>query len=408
MGAEWLTDFSWGFSTLECLWRASWQGAPWAALVWGLSHAVPRMPSALRAGLWWLVSLKFVLSLGALSPVQLPLLPTLIPGRVESMGPEENVATPDTMALMGDGVPWRHGGAAVLLVAWGLGIAWQLKGHVRAWSRMRRLRLRAMPLRQPDIEKAISELASAAGLRRVPCLLMSDEMASPLATGLISPVIVLPAQAVRCLDLESVRMAVAHELAHFQRRDLWFGWVPALAESVLFFHPLVRKTAQEYALAREEACDAEALRLTGAAPGDYGQLLLTFGVTRTHGTAAVLGASTHIHTLHRRLSMLEHVDVSTPRRRTSLRVALLLLGLAVLLPVQLVAREQTASPRARSDSAAPEVATPAVVATKVSAAPIPSAPPAAPSLNPAPVPSAPSLPWSPDDALWSPDGPDRC
>ena len=60
---------------MEGLWRASWQGALCAAVVWALTRALPRMPSALRAGLWWLVSLKFVLSLGVLGPVPLPLLP---------------------------------------------------------------------------------------------------------------------------------------------------------------------------------------------------------------------------------------------------------------------------------------------------------------------------------------------
>src|SRR4029453_102188 len=125
---------------------------------------------------------------------------------------------------------------------------------------------------------------------------------------------------------------------------LWLGWVPALAETVLFFHPLVRKASREYALAREEACDAEALRLTGAEPGDYGQLLLAFGVTRAHGTAAALGASAHVHALHRRLTMLEHVDVSSPRGRTWLRVALCAVGLVALVPFQVVAQAPAASP----------------------------------------------------------------
>lgn len=408
MGTEWLTDFGWGFSALEGLWRASWQGALWAALVWALTRAVPHMPSALRAGLWWLVSLKFVLSLGTLSPVPLPLLSMPVPAGVESVGQGERMAAPSLVAPSRDALPWRQVGAAVLLIAWGVGMAWQLKGHVRAWNSMRRLRLRALPLRQADIEKALQELSSAAGLRRVPRLLMSEEVTSPLAMGMLSPAVVLPVQGVRCLDLEALRMALAHELAHFQRRDLWLGWVPALAESVLFFHPLVRKTAREYALAREEACDAEALRLTGAAPGDYGQLLLSFGVTRAQGTAAALGASAHIHTLHRRLSMLEHVDVSAPRRRTSLRAALLLLGLAVLLPFQLVAREQPESQRAGSDSTAQELATPAVVAPEVTAAIAPPSPPAAPRPETVPVPVPPKLPWTPDEALWAPERADRC
>ena len=411
MGTEWLMDLGWGRSALEGLWRASWQGALWAALVWALTRAVPRMPSALRAGLWWLVSLKFVLSLGTLSPVQLALLPAPEPEPVSA----EPVASTAVMPITGMIVaaaapaekasdaplPWRQVGVGLLLVAWGLGIAWQMRGHLLAWASVRRIRGRALPLRHPEIEEAVRELASRAGLRRVPRLLVSEEVTSPLATGLLAPVVVLPARAVRRLDTDALQMALAHELAHFLRRDLWLGWVPVVAEIVLFFHPLVRKAAREYALAREEACDAEALHLTGAEPGDYGQLLLTFGVTRTHGTAAALGASAHVHTLHRRLTMLEHVDVSTPRTRALLRAALVVLGLAVLVPFQVVARESGAPPLPRKVAVQPAVApAPAAsVAPKVAPAPVvaPATKVAAvPVVNPAPmvaaVPPAPPAP----------------
>ncbi len=420
MGTEWLMDLGWGHSALEGLWRASWQGALWAAVVWALTRVFPRMPSSLRAGLWWLVSLKFVLSLGTLAPVRIPLLPASEPEPVAALAEpvESSAAVPITVVTVAAAapaavaseapVPWRQVGVGVLLAAWGLGIAWQLRGHLRAWASVRRLRLRALPLSHPEIEEAVSELASRAGLRRVPRLLVSEEVTSPLATGLLSPVVVLPARAVRRLDTEALQMALAHELAHFLRRDLWLGWVPVVAEIVLFFHPLVRKAAREYALAREEACDAEALHLTGAEPGDYGQLLLTFGVTRTHGTAAALGASAHLHTLHRRLTMLEHVDVSTHRIRASLKAALAVLGLAVLVPFQVVAREQAASPP--TPKAAPTVAAapaaPAVpVAPKVAAAPavapapkvaavpvVAPAPPAPPAPREAPAPPAPPAP----------------
>ncbi|HYI02561.1 M56 family metallopeptidase [Hyalangium sp.] len=401
MGTQWLMDFGWGHSALEGLWRASWQGGLWAAVVWALTRAVPRMPSALRAGLWWLVSLKFVLSLATLAPVPLPLLPApaAAPGRdvpLESVsgapvtGVTVVTAAQPRLALEG-AVPWRQVGVAVLLVAWGLGVAWQLRRHLRAWASVRSLRLRALPLRHSGIEEAVRELASCAGLRRVPRLLVSEEVTSPLATGLLSSVVVLPARAVGRLDVDALRMALAHELAHFQRRDLWLGWVPAVAETVLFFHPLVRKAVREYALAREEACDAEALHLTGAEPGDYGQLLLTFGVTRTHGTAAALGASAHIHTLHRRLTMLEHVDVSTPRGRAPLRAALLVLGLAALVPFQVVAREQTASPPppARApDPAATVLAAPKLV-VQASVVPVVAPVPLTPKV--APVPTVPKI-----------------
>jgi hypothetical protein len=33
-------------------------------------------------------------------------------------------------------------------------------------------------------------------------------------------------------------MALAHELAHLRRGDLWLGWLPAIAQRLFFFHPL--------------------------------------------------------------------------------------------------------------------------------------------------------------------------
>jgi bla regulator protein BlaR1 len=413
MSTEWMMDVSWGLAALEGLWRASWQGALWAAGVWAVTRAVPRMPAALRAGLWWLVSLKFVLALGWLGPVRLPLLPAPAPTPapvVEAPAVENADGVPLTVVTVGPahaharekaGVPWRQAAVAALLTAWGLGIAWQLRGHLRAWSAVRRLRRLALPLRHPVIEEALRELASEAGLSRVPRLLSSREVKSPLATGLLSPVVVLPARALERLDEDALRMALAHELAHFQRRDLWLGWVPALAETVFFFHPLVRKAAREYALAREEACDAEALRLTGAEPGDYGQLLLTFGVTRSHGTAAALGASAHLHALHRRLTMLEHVDVSSPRGRAPLRAALLVLGLTVLVPFQVVARAPP-SPLQQALGQTPPALAPAA-SSKGAPAPVIAQAPVAPPATKAPAaPAAPGTPAAPKVASVPP------
>jgi beta-lactamase regulating signal transducer with metallopeptidase domain len=393
MGTEWLSNLGWGHPALEGLWRASWQGALWAGLVWALTRALPRMPSSLRAALWWLVCLKFVLCLAGLEPIPLPLLPAPAPAPAEATVVEPPtvlptpVVAPRAVMASEEQVPWRQAWVMALLAAWGLGIAWQLWGHLKAWSAVRGLRRRALPLRHARMEETLRELARAAGLRRVPRLLVSEEVKSPLATGLLSTVVVLPAKALRCLEVEALRMALAHELAHFQRRDLWLGWVPAVAESVLFFHPLVRKAAREYALAREEACDAEALRLTGAEPGDYGQLLLAFGVTRAHGTAAALGASAHIHALHRRLSMLEHVDVSSPRGRAPLRVALCAVGLVALVPFQVVAREPAAPQPPAASSAAP-------VAPPAAPSPAPAAPPA-PAPKVAAQPPAPPAPVAP-------------
>ncbi|MCP3139632.1 M56 family metallopeptidase [Pyxidicoccus xibeiensis] len=464
METGWLSDVGgWASAWPEGLWRASWQGALCAALVWALARAWPRMPASLRAGLWWLVALKFVVSLGWMPAVPLPLLPAPLAARVElalkgdgrvasreqgapglavtergeasrgqgssglavtgqtsapvaSLAPVEQVRVTDAAAPRAElesvprPVPWLHVVTLVLLVAWLAGVVWQVRGHVKGWASMRRLRQRARPLEHPVLESEVRTLSSVAGLRRVPALLVSDSVVSPLATGLLSPVVVLPAKAVRRLPVEALRMALAHELAHLRRGDLWLGWVPALAEALLFFHPLARRAAREYALAREEACDAEALRLTGAEPADYGELLLAFGVTRAHGTAAAHGASAHIHALHRRLSMLEHVEAVPARPRRLLKVALSALGLAALVPFQVVAQEAAEKSGTPAPASAPKPAAEASKAPAPASAPKPAAeaskaseadtrpgrvasvPPAPPTPRVASVPPAPPAP----------------
>ena len=75
-------------------------------------------------------------------------------------------------------------------------------------------------------------------------------------------------------------MAIAHELAHLQRGDLWLAWLPAVAQRLFFFHPAVTWALREYALNREAACDARVLEQTGVVPQAYGHLLLRLGVAR--------------------------------------------------------------------------------------------------------------------------------
>ncbi|AEI64452.1 M56 family metallopeptidase [Corallococcus macrosporus] len=464
------------------LWRASWQGALCAALVWAVSRAWPRLPASLRAGLWWLVALKFVVALGWLPTLALPVLPASVAssvarveawwsgasawrpvagakvtafqaqgstregveagatqgavspprwaangvapdglqvaastrreaarhGEVVSLvaaGPGPSswmvgagglpVTAPREAGRQGDGggaahaegepgvsLSWGRALAWLLLMVWGAGVLWQMRGQVKSGLAVRRLRRAARPLVHPALEAEVRALSAAAGLRRAPMLLVSETVASPLATGLLSPVVVLPAEVVRLLPMAALRMALAHELAHLRRGDLWLGWVPALMESLFFFHPLARRAAREYALAREEACDAEAIRLTDAELADYGELILAFGIARAPGSAAALGASSHVDALHRRLSMLEHVDAVSPRIRRVLKVALSAMGVAALVPFQVVAREAGAASGQAPES--PASAPAAAQASKPASSARPAA--ASPSAKPAPSP----------------------
>jgi peroxiredoxin len=146
-------------------------------------------------------------------------------------------------------------------------------------------------------------------------------------------------------------MALAHELAHLQRGDLHLSLVPHLAQLLFFFHPLAGLACREWAMAREAACDAAALRATGEPPVTYGRLLVKLAANH-RGAAALptLGATAGFRTLQRRLKMLELSSLS-PRRWWRLGLTVLVTaGALSVIPWRLVAR--AAPPSAKPVAAA--------------------------------------------------------
>ncbi|HEX5749022.1 MAG TPA: M56 family metallopeptidase [Archangium sp.] len=363
-----------GLGVLRTLWQVTWQGALCALAVWALTRLLPRLPASVRTMLWWFVALKCLVGLGAPGPVRLPLLPApeapvAVVRTVAPAMPIVGETTPEVHALemRAPKPPETHTDWRPLLLGalcvWLGGIAWQGRELLRGLVQLRRIRREARPLEDASLQQAAEVLGRELGLTRVPPLLVSEHAPSPLALGLLRPEIILPRRALETLSPLEQRMALAHELAHVRRGDLWLGWVPALAQVALFFHPLVRRACREYALAREEACDAAALQATGAGPREYGRLLLVFGVARAPAAAAVPGASSHLAALKRRIAMLEHAGTDSKHRARWVRWTLGGLALVALVPFQVVARE--------TPTATPLLA--------VAAPPVPPKPPVPPS-----------------------------
>lgn len=353
---------------LESLWRASWQGALAVAAVWLLCR-VRRLPAAARCGLWWLVSLKLLVDLAGLPAVSLPLLPPaasdgLVPAAAAppsavTAAPAAPIAAPDSFLPSRPAAarfPWE----AVLIGLWGLGIAVQGGWLVREHLHLCALRRRAAAVRDPEVLALFTDLVRRLGLRREPLLLESAEVASPQATGFAEPAILLP-HAARDLPASDLEMALCHELAHLRRRDLWLGWVPAAAERLFFFHPLVGLAAREYALAREAACDAEVLDFLGAAPKAYGRLLLKLGVAPRAAVGAAAGAaSSWIHLKRRLLMLQETTSAAAPRRSRAWLWLAAPVALLALIPLQLVrAQDPAAAPKSTLAAEMAEIGEPA-------------------------------------------------
>ncbi|EIL99748.1 M56 family metallopeptidase [Rhodanobacter denitrificans] len=298
----------------------------------------PRLSAAMRCMLWWLVGAQLLLGLLWHAPLELPLLsPAPLEAPAPVTPPVAFFATPATAdaalpSIASPATPapsWRTG----IALWWLAAVLLQALIALRQGRQARRVLRESQALRDASLQALCTRQARQLGLRRCPRLRVSNAIVSPQVTGLWRPTVLLPTG--HALSADEAAMAIAHELAHLRRGDLWLAWVPALAQCLFCFHPLVRWAMREYALNRESACDAQVLRQDHAAPQDYGRLLLRLGVAQPMH-AGLAGASPSFHNLKRRLTMLQQtVNQPSSRARGWLLVALI--ALVGVLPYRVTA-----------------------------------------------------------------------
>ena len=325
--------------------RASMDGALLVVAIWLLDR-VFRLSPATRAMLWWCASAKFVVALTWTTPVAIPILPAEQPAvhrvaggaspRVEQFTLPSDRTAPGQRAVTGGWNGALREWSTFAAVGWTMGLLIVGAVGVRRWRDTVRLRDASSPANLALQAHAV-ELAAHLRLRRVPEVRISPGVDTPLVTGLLRPVVLLPANRFEALTDREQQMAICHELAHVKRADLWLGCVPALAERLFFFHPLVRLAAREYALSREAACDSAVMDTLDVAPQDYGRLLLALGVSRPRTGLTAAGAAWSFPNLKRRIAMLQNQSARSTRSR-ALAVAVVGLAVAAMVPIQLSAR----------------------------------------------------------------------
>jgi len=230
--------------------------------------------------------------------------------------------------------------AAALGWGWAILVGAGLLRLGRDLNHARRLRADATPAPK-DVQETFERLRRRLGMRPGVGLASSSDLSAPVVLGPWRPLVLLPSEPGTLRSDQELEMALAHELLHVRRWDLWLGIVPQLTRILFPFHPLARLAAREERLAREAACDAAVLRALGRAPREYGRLLLRFGAVPSVSGAAQ-GAPT-FRSLRRRLQMLDHANRSHGR---ALAMALIAAGLVALVPFTAVAHPRPADPDA--------------------------------------------------------------
>ncbi|ROU06905.1 M56 family metallopeptidase [Lysobacter enzymogenes] len=397
---------------LPRLFAAGVQSLLMVAAIWLLVRWL-RPSAAVRCWLWWCAALQLLV--GALwpAPLELPLLPADWQRTAEAaaapaaaqLSPAAQMpylvtradlaAAPAQIAAPADALQWLSW-PALFAALWLAGVIVLVAASARAYLAVRRRVAGADECEHGPALRAYRALGASLGLRRLPPLRVSAQIDSPQLVGPPATVL-LPQRQLAELSDDELAMALHHELTHLRRRDLWWGWVPALARHLFFFHPLAHVIAREYAIAREQACDAAVLDSRRYAAHDYGRLLLRLGVAPRPATG-VAGASPTYTVLKRRLTMLQNKTLAArapAERRLAARLggAALIVAVAAfgLVPYKVTAAAEAAA-AATVGAVAASAASPAVAAAGVAPAAAASAIPiaaaaAASAATPAPAPA---------------------
>ncbi|HEV7223427.1 MAG TPA: M56 family metallopeptidase [Pirellulales bacterium] len=303
-----------------------WQSTLLAGLVAGICWLLRGSAPALRYWCWQIVALKLLVMPWWIVAVPLPrflaegatgTLPrTNVPaenrehgrgaGMDRLLAPSAEAAelaarkTPDLFDLLRQ-LTWR----SWLVLAWLAGMAWQVGRLLVQHFRLRRLLRRATAASDPRLLAKVKEVAARLGLSRRPDVVLTEGQGAPFVCGLLRPLLALPRELVTELDAAQLRDVLLHELGHLKRRDLWWGWLPALARMIYFYHPVAHWVCFRIRLERELACDQLAMTVGGRSAAQYAEVL--FQVISRASMPAVL-STTSLEGLstfwRRRLTML--------------------------------------------------------------------------------------------------------
>lgn len=171
---------------------------------------------------------------------------------------------------------------------------------------------------------------------RLPSIYLSAAVDSPVALGILRPMIVLPQSLAENLSAEELVNVLIHETAHIRHLDQISGLLQRLLTSLYWWNPLAYTLSASFSVTREDVSDNYAIQKSGAR--SYASCLVALArktslITRL--PAAVGMATRHMSLEDRVKNIVSKERVMATTMKKSLVV---LLALAAVLLTALVVR----------------------------------------------------------------------
>ena len=144
-----------------------------------------------------------------------------------------------------------------------------------AWRYLNQLRANASSLdaqSRLQLWNVSDEVLAAVAAKRLPPLLVSDQLKAPISLGLFRPAIILPREMTQALNASQFRDVLVHEMAHIHRHDHVVVLLQRLTGAFFWPFPLTWRLNAKIDEAREDVCDNYVLRQTEAPK--YSRMLL--------------------------------------------------------------------------------------------------------------------------------------
>jgi uncharacterized protein (TIGR03435 family) len=262
---------------LAAVLNSLWQAAIVAGLVW-LALRFLRVNAATRYAIWWAV-LTVTLAL--------PAAPRAIAWwRAPAQATPEagSKATPRPVApLLIEEQPAFVTLQPVRTARWPLWI-------LAAWAALCLYRLfqigRSYFYLRGVKRRASASQAALPPIVRPARLLLSNDVASPMAVGFLHPAVILPEALPGELAQPEMDHVLLHEAAHIARRDDWTNLLARLLGAALALHPVAWWILRQIEREREIACDDWVVARTGSAR-PYAQSLARMSELRSKRSAAI-------------------------------------------------------------------------------------------------------------------------
>lgn len=348
------------------MWAACWQGALAVGIAWLLVRALgSSLPVQWRPWPWRLAAVKFLIALLPVAGLALPVMGTQsvpesassglsagpaakanLAGELLPFAPGAGTAAPapensDISALRIAGVQVPIWSWSLLFVVWLSGFGWQVFKLYRSAALAESLRWSSPPVTNATLRYVLADLVCSMVLPGCPALLRSKG-AGPLLLGWRNPAILIPDRMLDEMGTAELRLVIAHELAHLQRKDLYWSLFMTWVGAAFWFHPFVWLARREMLAATELACDAVTMYTTKSQPAVYGKLLLAVATSFGAKGASPLsvGVAEDANALADRLKSLGSLQARFRQpHKAGLMLALLLVSI-VLMPWRLVPRQE--------------------------------------------------------------------